>query len=41
MAEWLRKAMPTARPQTVKEFFALAGRNTRWELNVMARRLDE
>src|SRR4029077_19211450 len=28
-------------PQTVRQFFALAGQHMRWELNDLARRLDE
>src|SRR5262249_54953634 len=30
-----------ARPQTVRQFFALANQHMRWELNDLARRLDE
>src|SRR5205085_8885776 len=29
------------RPTTVRQFFALAGQHTRWELNDLARRLDQ
>jgi RNA polymerase sigma-70 factor (ECF subfamily) len=37
----LREARPReARPRTVREFFALAGQHMRWELNDLARRLD-
>lgn len=37
----LLKAVHTARPATVRQFFALANRHIRWELNDLARRLDE
>jgi RNA polymerase sigma factor (sigma-70 family) len=37
----LLKAMRTARPQTVRQFFALATQHMRWQLNDLARRLDE
>jgi RNA polymerase sigma-70 factor (ECF subfamily) len=40
LVERLLKALREARPRTVREFFALAGQHTRWELNDMARRLD-
>jgi RNA polymerase sigma-70 factor (ECF subfamily) len=40
LVERLLKALREARPKTVREFFALAGQHTRWELNDMARRLD-
>ena len=40
MAERLLKALRDARPRTVREFFALAGQHMRWELNDLARRLD-
>src|SRR3954454_8162800 len=39
--ERLLKALREARPATVRQFFALAGQHTRWELNDLARRLDE
>jgi RNA polymerase sigma-70 factor (ECF subfamily) len=39
--ERLLKALRQARPGTVRQFFALAGQHMRWELNDMARRLDE
>jgi RNA polymerase sigma-70 factor (ECF subfamily) len=39
--ERLLKALREARPATVREFFALANQHMRWELNDMARRLDE
>jgi RNA polymerase sigma-70 factor (ECF subfamily) len=38
--ERLLKALREARPRTVREFFALAGQHMRWELNDLARRLD-
>jgi RNA polymerase sigma factor (sigma-70 family) len=41
VVERLLKALREARPRTVRQFFALAGRHMRWELNDMARRLDE
>src|SRR6187402_3950571 len=41
VVERLLKALREARPRTVREFFALAGQHMRWELNDMARRLDE
>jgi RNA polymerase sigma-70 factor (ECF subfamily) len=41
VVERLLKAMREARPTTVRQFFALAGQHMRWELNDMARRLDE
>ena len=37
----LLKALREARPATVRQFFALAGQHMRWELNDLARRLDE
>ena len=39
--ERLLKALRDVRPRTVREFFALASQHMRWELNEMARRLDE
>ena len=39
--ERLLKAMRAVRPRTVREFFALANQHMRWELNDLARRLDE
>jgi RNA polymerase sigma factor (sigma-70 family) len=33
--------MRKVRPPTVRQFFALANQHTRWELNDLARRLDE
>jgi RNA polymerase sigma-70 factor (ECF subfamily) len=40
VVERLLKAMRSARPQTVRQFFALANQHMRWELNDLARRLD-
>ncbi len=37
----LLTAMRTIRPQTVRQFFALATQHMRWQLNDLARRLDE
>ena len=37
----LLTALRTIRPQTVRQFFALANQHMRWELNDLARRLDE
>ncbi|MBC7772057.1 MAG: sigma-70 family RNA polymerase sigma factor [Pyrinomonadaceae bacterium] len=41
VVERLLKAMREVRPQTSRQFFALATRHMRWELNDLARRLDE
>jgi RNA polymerase sigma-70 factor (ECF subfamily) len=41
VVERLLKAMRSARPETVRQFFALVNRHMRWELNDLARRLDE
>ncbi|MBK7406262.1 MAG: sigma-70 family RNA polymerase sigma factor [Phycisphaerales bacterium] len=41
VVERLIKAMREVRPQTPRQFFALANRHMRWELNDLARRLDE
>ena len=41
MVERLLKALRDARPRTVRQLFALANQHIRWELNDMARRLDE
>jgi RNA polymerase sigma-70 factor (ECF subfamily) len=41
VVERLLKALREARPATVRQFFALASRHMRWELNDIARRLDE
>jgi RNA polymerase sigma factor (sigma-70 family) len=40
VVERLLKALRQARPRTVREFFALASQHMRWELNDVARRLD-
>jgi RNA polymerase sigma factor (sigma-70 family) len=40
VVERLLKALRFARPQTVREFFALANQHMRWQLNDLARRLD-
>ncbi len=37
----LIRALPVVRPQTVRQFFALANQHMRWQLNDLARRLDE
>lgn len=36
----LLRAMREVRPQTVRQFFALANKHIRWELNDLARQLD-
>jgi RNA polymerase sigma-70 factor (ECF subfamily) len=41
VVERLLKALREIRPGTVRQFFALASQHMRWELNEMARRLDE
>jgi RNA polymerase sigma-70 factor (ECF subfamily) len=41
VAERLLKALREARPRDVRQFFALANQHMRWELNDLARRLDE
>jgi len=41
VAERLLKAMREARPRSVRQFFGLANQHMRWELNDLARRLDE
>ena len=41
VVERLLKALRAVRPRTVREFFALANQHMRWELNDLARRLDE
>jgi RNA polymerase sigma-70 factor (ECF subfamily) len=41
VVERLLKALREARPATVRQFFALASQHMRWELNGLARRLDE
>jgi RNA polymerase sigma-70 factor (ECF subfamily) len=40
VVERLLKALREARPQNARQFFALASQHMRWELNDMARRLD-
>lgn len=39
--ERMLKAMREARPVTVRQFFHIAGQHMRWELNDVARRLDQ
>jgi RNA polymerase sigma factor (sigma-70 family) len=41
VVERLLKALRAARPSNVRQFFALASQHARWELNDVARRLDE
>jgi RNA polymerase sigma-70 factor (ECF subfamily) len=41
VTERLLKALQKARPETVRQFFALANQHIRWELNDLARRLDK
>jgi RNA polymerase sigma-70 factor (ECF subfamily) len=41
VVERLLKAMREVHPQTVRQFFALVNQHARWELNDLARRLDE
>jgi RNA polymerase sigma factor (sigma-70 family) len=41
IAERLLKALHEVRPRTVRQLFALANQHMRWELNDLARRLDE
>src|SRR5499425_3531476 len=41
VVERLLRAMRSVRPQTVRQFFALVNQHMRWELNDLARRLDE
>jgi RNA polymerase sigma factor (sigma-70 family) len=41
VTERLLKALREARPETVRQFFALANQHMRWELNDLARRLDQ
>lgn len=40
VVERLLKALRQARPKNVREFLSLAGQHMRWELNDLARRLD-
>jgi RNA polymerase sigma-70 factor (ECF subfamily) len=41
VAERLRNALREAHPENVRQFFALANQHMRWELNDLARRLDD
>ena len=41
VVESLLKAMRSVRPQTAYHFFGLVNQRMRWELNDLARRLDE
>lgn len=41
VAAGLLTALRATRPPTVRRFFALAAQHTRWQLNDLARRLDE
>jgi RNA polymerase sigma-70 factor (ECF subfamily) len=41
VVERLLTALRAVRPQTVRQFFALANQHMRWQLNDLARRLDE
>ena len=41
VVERLLKALKAVRPQGVRQFFSLANQHIRWELNDLARRLDE
>jgi RNA polymerase sigma factor (sigma-70 family) len=41
LVEWLLQALRQALPATARQFLALAGQPRRWELNDLARRLDE
>jgi RNA polymerase sigma-70 factor (ECF subfamily) len=41
VVERLLKALRKARPTNVRQFFSLANQHMRWELNDLARRLDE
>jgi RNA polymerase sigma factor (sigma-70 family) len=41
VVERLLKAMRAVKPGTVRQFFALASQHMRWELNDLARRLDD
>jgi RNA polymerase sigma factor (sigma-70 family) len=41
VVERLLRALRQTRPRTVRGFFELAGQHMRWELNDLARRLDE
>jgi len=41
VVERMMKAMRKVRPTTVRQFFAMANQHIRWELNGLARKLDE
>jgi RNA polymerase sigma factor (sigma-70 family) len=41
LVERLLKALGSVQPQSVRQFFALANRHIRWELNDLSRRLDK
>ena len=41
VVERLLKSLHEIRPQTVRQFFALVNQHVRWELNDLARRLDQ
>jgi RNA polymerase sigma-70 factor (ECF subfamily) len=41
VVERMLKALKEIRPTNVRQFFALAGQHARWELNDLARRLDQ
>ena len=41
IVERLLKAMRSVHPKSPRQFFALANRHMRWELNDLARRLDQ
>ena len=41
VVERLLKALRVARPANVRQFFAIANQHMRWELNDLARRLDQ
>src|ERR1043165_4789662 len=41
VVERLMKALGAARPENVRHFFQIANQHMRWELNDLARRLDE
>src|SRR5215475_13177715 len=41
VVERLLKAMGEVRPKDVRQFFSLANQHIRWELNDLARRLDQ
>jgi RNA polymerase sigma-70 factor (ECF subfamily) len=41
LVERLLKALRSVRPESVRQFFALANKHIRWELNDLSRRLDK